>query len=147
MSFTLDINKYVKKTDENLGTFVRGVVMGLAERIDERSPVGDADYWKSAPPVGYVGGHFRMNNQYTFGSPPNNEIDGVDPRSSKIALDAIMVKVKVAPVAGIHYIANNVPYAVAIENGHSKNQAPKGVYGLAVIDIDNILRDEIAKMK
>lgn len=158
-SFTLDLQKYADKTKQSMGDAVREVVMKCAGLVDERSPVGNTKLWLSlhpfvslvtptgrykknpasgkvqyeiAPPEGYLGGHFRINNQYGFGSAPTGEIDGTD-EDGKATMLRIKAQVEGAPVAGLHYIANNVPYAMALENGHS-TQAPQGIYGLAAID-------------
>lgn len=143
--FSLDLTAYAKKTGEKMDTVVRGVVMGLAERIDERSPVGNPDLWQvpKAPP-GYAGGHFRKNNQYRFGSAPTDEIAGVDSTGAG-ALAAITEGVMAAPAAGIHYIVNNTPYSERLENGWS-TQAPSGMYKLAVVDFQGIVRDEVARL-
>lgn len=142
MSFALDIQKYADKTKQSMGDAVREVVMTCATLVDERSPVGNREIWavnidrasRGLPPTpaGYLGGHFRMNNQYKFGSVPAGEVEGEDPSGAE-AMAKVKVGVMAAPVAGMHYIANNVPYAIALENGHS-TQAPQGVYGLAAID-------------
>lgn len=144
--FSLDLTEYAKKTGAKMDTVVRGVVMGLAERIDERSPVGNPDLWQvpKAPP-GYIGGHFRKNWQYKFGSAPEGEIDGVDPKGSRTAQNAILAGVQAAPGAGIHYLANNVPYAERLENGWS-TQAPGGMVSLAMVDFQGIVRDEVARL-
>lgn len=144
-SFALDLQKYADKTKQSVGDAVREVVMTVATLVDERSPVGDRTLWTQGfidaanklgwikdSGKGYIGGHFRANNQYRFGGAPNGEVEGVDP-SGSATLAVIRAGVYAAPVAGMHYIANNVPYARALENGHS-TQAPQGIYGLAAID-------------
>lgn len=145
--FSLNLTEYAKRTGAKLDTVVRGVVMGLAERIDERSPVGNPSIWKfpdSASP-GYAGGHFRKNWQYKFGSAPDGEIEGVDP-SGGSAQASIRSGVSAAPGAGVHYLANNVPYAERLENGWS-TQAPGGMVGLAIVDVQDIVRDQAARVK
>lgn len=146
--FAINMRKWTEKTNQNIGQAVREVVMTVHANADLRSPVGDSERWADniarasrglpALPAGYIGGHFRANNQYKFGSPPTGEIEGVDPTGST-ALAAIRAGVYAAPVAGLHYIANNVPYAQALENGHS-TQAPKGIYKLATIDTETVMR-------
>lgn len=141
-SFALDLQKYVNKTKQSMGDAVREVVMTCAALVDERSPVGNREIWamnidrasRGLPPTpaGYLGGHFRMNNRYKFGSAPTGVIEGEDP-SGTAAMAKVKADVLTSPIAGMHYIANNVPYAMALENGHS-TQAPQGVYGLAAID-------------
>lgn len=149
-SFAADIAKFANKTNRTIDGAVRTVVMELFAEVDRRSPVGDKERWavnvdrKSrglAPvPAGYIGGHFRVNNQYNFGSLPTGEIDGQD-KSGSVAVATAKAGVYSAPVAGVHYIANNVPYAMALENGHSSQapRAPVAVYGLAMITITSQL--------
>lgn len=145
MTFALDLQKYADKTKQSMGDAVREVVMTCATLVDERSPVGQPEIWAAnvyrkshglpTSPAGYRGGHFRANNQYGFGSAPTGEVAGEDPSGAE-AMVKIRAGVMGSPVAGVHYIANNVPYAMALENGHS-TQAPQGVYGLAAIDAAN----------
>jgi hypothetical protein len=153
MTFKLDIAKFAEKTNKNIGEAVRGIVMSVGSFVDLRSPVGKREKWADnisrasrglePRPAEYVGGHFRANNQYGFGSVPKTEIDGVDPTGEK-AMAAVKVGVYASPVAGIHYIANRVPYAMALENGHSK-QAPQGIYKLAAIDVVNEVRRIVSR--
>lgn len=139
MTFSADLAKFAKKTNQNIDSAVREVVLSLAVQVDERSPVGNPDIWTPpGAPAGYVGGHFRANNQYRFGSLPINEVEGVD-ASGTTATAAVKAGVYSSPVAGVHYIANNVPYAMALENGHS-TQAPKGIYKLSMISVVGGLR-------
>lgn len=147
-TFAIDMSKWTEKTKQSIGDGVREVVMTVAANVDLRSPVGDSERWAAnisrasrglpALPEGYVGGHFRANNQYKFGTPAANEIDGEDP-SGAATMAAVKAGVLTSPVAGLHYISNSVPYAQALENGHS-TQAPQGIYGLATIDTETAMR-------
>lgn len=144
-SFALDLQKYADKTKQSMGDAVREVVMTCATLVDERSPVGQPEIWVAnvyrksrglaASPSGYRGGHFRANNQYKFGSVPTGVVEGEDPSGAE-AMAKTKAGIYTSPVAGLHYIANNVPYGPALENGHS-TQAPQGIYGLAAIDAVN----------
>lgn len=147
-SFAIDLAKYAEARKSAMDDAVREIVMTAATLVDERSPVGQPDIWannisrasRGLPPVpaGYIGGHFRANNQYKFGAPATNAVEGEDP-SGAAAMTAVKAGVLTSPVAGLHYISNNVPYAQALENGHS-TQAPKGIYGLAAIDVATAAR-------
>jgi hypothetical protein len=148
MSFAINMSKWTEKTKQSIDHGVREVIFTVAGFVDERSPVGNRELWadnisraeRGLPPrpAGYIGGHFRANNQYHFGAPPDNEVDGVDPDGG-MTLAKIKAGVLSSPVAGIHWIANNVPYAMALENGHSKQQ-PEGIYKLAVMDAEAVIR-------
>lgn len=155
MSLTSDIQAFAAKTNRNIESAVREVVLSLATSINERSPVGDPLRWSSnfikaagelgwiAPGAkGYLGGHFRANNQYKFGSVPTGEIEGIDPDGSK-TMTNLKSELFSSPFDGVHYIANNVPYALRLENGYS-SQAPAGIYGLAYMSVIGRL-DKIIK--
>jgi len=131
-TFTADLEAFARKAKLSIDGAVREVVTELHGEVDRRSPVGNPDLWKMPAPPGYVGGHFRANNQYRFGALPTGEIGGVDPTGSATVL-AVHAGIYSAPAAGVHYIANNVDYALALENGHSRIQAPQGVYRLAMM--------------
>lgn len=146
MSFTSDIQAFAAKTNRNIDSAVREVVLSIATGINERSPVGDPLRWSTdfitaagklgwiAPGAnGYLGGHFKVNNQYKFGSMPTNEIEGIDRDGSK-TMTTLKSELFASPADGVHYIANNVPYALRLENGYS-TQAPAGVYGLAYMSV------------
>ena len=144
-TFTLDLREYAKKTGAKMDTLVREVVIGVGERIIERSPVGNPSLWQSPPPAGYVGGRFRANWQHQFASPPDGVLDAVD-KTPATSLNRVVASVQAAPGAGVHYLANNLPYAHRLEDGWS-TQAPAGMVGLAVADFRGIVRDEIARMQ
>jgi hypothetical protein len=152
-SFATDITAFAKKTSQTMDSAVREVVMELASEVVLRSPVGDKERWAinlsrasrglQAIPEGYVGGHFRANNQYHFGSVPQGEINGVDTDGGK-TVAAVRAGVYSSQVAGVHYIVNNVPYALPLENGHS-NQAPQGIYGLSMLTVLGKLNAIVSK--
>lgn len=133
--FSVLVSQFGKKATAKTDSVVRKIVLDIGTRIVERSPVGDADYWKSPPPPGYVGGRFRANWQYRFGSIASGEIDKTDP-SGKTSI-ASMQKVFQSPAAGIHFIANNLPYAKRLEQGWSR-QAPSGMVALTVVEFQSI---------
>lgn len=153
-AFATDISAFAKKTNQTVDGAVREVVMELATEVNRRSPVGDKERWAAnlsraarglpALPAGYVGGHFRANNQYRFGSVPSGEINAED-KSGRAALAATRAGVYSAQAAGVHYIANNVPYATALENGHS-TQAPQGIYKLAMMTVVGKLHAIVGKV-
>jgi len=140
MTFAADLTAFANARKLSIDNAVREVVTELHGEVDRRSPVGNRELWASnmdratrglpPQPEGYVGGHFRINNQYNFGSLPDSEVAGEDPSGSNSTAIA-KAGIYSSPAAGVHYIANRVPYAMALENGHS-TQAPQGIYGLAM---------------
>lgn len=126
MSFTLDISKFVAKAKGNTGKVVRQVVIDLGTGIIKENPVGDANYWISKPPPGYVGGGSRANWQYGNNVMPSGTIDAVDPSGTK-TIAALTDGVLSSEPAAIHWVANGLPYIVRLEDGWSKRQAPNGM--------------------
>ena len=134
---SVTFNQFSAKTSKAFDQLVRKTLIDLDRKLDERSPVGDTSYWKSNPPVGYVGGRFRGNWQYGFGSRPTGELDVTD-KTGSATTTRINAGIEAASTIGVHFLTNNVPYAQRIEKGWSR-QAPAGVVGLAVLDFEGIV--------
>ena len=135
MSFAADVSKWCRETvPEQQTRVVRRVVMEIANRAVMRSPVGDPSIWQSPPPPGYAGGRFRANWQYGFASAPTGFSEAIDP-SGATTLSGIMNSV--ANKQGVHWIANNLPYAQRIEDGWS-TQAPAGIVGRIELEFPQI---------
>lgn len=136
-TFTLELQRFADKADDAVHGIVGTTVAEIARRLDERSPVGDATYWKSKPPKGYVGGRFRGNWQLGVDSVPSGETGRIDP-SGSATRGAIIAEIPTDAAGKIYWIANNVPYAQRIEDGHSR-QAPAGLVGLTAIEFPSIV--------
>jgi len=125
VSFSADLSKFChKEAPEKTNKIVRGVVIEIANRLISRSPVGDASYWQSPPPAGYVGGHFRHNWQYGFNSVPSSILEGVDNSAVARTMSGLPTN-----TGGVH-------------SGWSK-QAPQGVVGLVELEMPMIVRSVI----
>ena len=148
-TFAADLTKFCKQTaPEAMDAKVRGTLMEIGARLVERSPVGDPSKWTWGDKLrelgwvteGYVGGRFRSNWQYGFGAAPAGELfqpgapsyPGAGETVAKLTGQIVGTK-----VAGVHYLVNNLPYAQAIENGHS-TQAPTGIVALTMAEIPGI---------
>ncbi len=147
-------NKKIEKT-------IRGTIFEISERIMFRSPVGDPKYWLSLnpytslsggkprhktmkkAPVGYVGGAFRANWQYGFNQRPSGEVAGTD-KSGSATLGKIKSGINSSPAYGIHYLVNNLPYSIRLENGWSR-QAPHGMVKLTALEFGSIVSQENKK--
>lgn len=111
----------------------KNVITKLAENVNDRAVVGDPSLWESPPPKDYKPGHYAINWQLTD-SKEVDEIPGLDPEKTK-ALNKMKQFISTMKVGGVVYMSNAVPYAEALENGHS-GQAPQGVLKLAVMDTE-----------
>lgn len=136
-TFALQLSALVDKYKDRADAAVHNIVKRVVVEIDKRSPVGDATYWKSPPPKGYVGGHFRANWQLGVDSRPAGEKPGVN-YAAQHALNISLIPEKAA--GKVYWLANNVPYARRIEDGWAI-RAPQGVVGLTVIKFQEIVAD------
>lgn len=144
MSFSIDLAAFGRELQNNLRKLERGVLIGAGEELVIRSPVGDPSNWAPSTPVppGYVGGRFRANWQYGLSVRPLGDLPDID-ASGQVSKDRIHAGAsQVYNVGNVHYITNNLPYAQAIENGHSWNQAPNGVVALTVLNWQRIANEQ-----
>jgi hypothetical protein len=146
-TFTAQLKAFADKTKAQLDDVVGNVVVGMAESILLRSPVGNPDLWKSPAPKGYIGGHFRANWQLGLGEWPTATISGIDdsPGGGE-TLNRIRARIPADAAGKVYYIANLLPYANALEYGHS-TQAPQGMVGLTVVQFDSIVTAAVQDTK
>jgi hypothetical protein len=143
MSFSITLKAATEHAAEDMNEKVRGFILNAGERILARSPVGDPTKWsagfmdllkdKKWIKPGYVGGHFKANWRHGFSSMQTDELPIAD-KTGSVAVRQIVNSLNTNPVSGIHYLYNNVPYAMALERGHSM-QAPVGVVGLTATEL------------
>ncbi|MBK5343894.1 hypothetical protein JFU48_21195 [Pseudomonas sp. TH49] len=89
----------------------------------------------------YVGGRFRGNWQFSIGAPAEGELDQVDPAGG-VTLAKIRLQVEQLTIGQTAYIVNNLPYAVPLEYGHSK-QAPGGMVRITLARFQQIVDEAI----
>jgi hypothetical protein len=143
-SFAVRLQQITDKTNRSCDQVVRDIVTDIATSLDERSPVGDPALWKNPPPKGYEPGTFRGNWQLGVGVIPSGETGRIDPGGSE-TLDAIKASIPDHPAGTIIYLANNVPYARPIEDGHS-TQAPTGLVGRTAIEFQQYVDSAVSKV-
>ena len=98
-------------------------------------------------PEGYVGGRFKNNWYVGFDSQPTETNDTPDAsgQGSNSRGLAVLEVFRVGQVSAI-YFTNNLPYAQALENGHS-NQAPGGMVGLTALDAAIYFREAMSEVR
>lgn len=141
MTFALDLQRFAEKCKDKADDAVGNIVVRVAAELDRRSPVGDAKFWKSPPPKGYIGGHFRANWQLGVGVRPAGEVAGVDPTGQR-TVGRILAEIPEQASGKVYWLQNNAPYAQRLEHGWSR-QAPEGLVGLTVIQFQSIVRDAV----
>ncbi|MDU2488370.1 MAG: hypothetical protein E7D17_12315 [Citrobacter freundii] len=97
-------------------------------------------------PEGYVGGRFKNNWYVGLDSQPTetNDIPDASGQGSNSRGLAVLEVFRVGQVNSI-YFTNNLPYAQALENGHS-NQAPGGMVGLTALDAAQYFREAMSEV-
>lgn len=101
--------------EEALTQRVRVIALAMLNEIVLRSPVDT--------------GRFRGNNIVSVGAPVYASSESIDPSGSETIQRGLSAMSGLEPYTQV-YIQNNLPYATALEDGHSK-QAPGGVYAVS----------------
>lgn len=143
-TFALQLKQFADKTTRECDDLVGLVVIKIAQRLDERSPVGDASHWKHPPPKGYVGGFFRGSWMLGVGSVPSGQ-GTVDP-IGEATVGRIIAAVPEHAAGPVYSLGNTAPYAVPIEEGHS-DQAPNGLVALTVMEFQSIVGESAAAVR
>ena len=141
----MQISEFIAKTKANQDLLVRAITMKIDNKLVQRSPVGDAKYWKSKPPPGYTGGRFRANWQLSIGSPTAGVRDLID-KDGSATIAAHGRVISTAKAGDVIYLVNNLPYAKRIEEGWSR-QAPIGVVGLTVLEFQKIVDKAVLELR
>lgn len=98
-------------------------------------------------PEGYIGGRFKNNWYVGFDSQPTQSNDTPDASgqgSNSRGVEVLEV-FRVGQVNSI-YFTNNLPYSVALENGHS-GQAPGGMVGITALDAAQLFREAMSEVR
>ncbi len=139
MSFSNDVNKFTKKADDNINKVFRGTVLSLFTRIIVGTPVGNPSLWKGKAPPNYTGGRLRGNWQVQINSIPRGTVNG----KGVPKINGIVSRLKNGQSI---FLVNNLPYAFAIENGHS-TQRPKGWVRTNILKYKSLIKAQARKMK
>ena len=94
--------------EEDVGLKIRYIAIQILTAIDIAAPVDT--------------GRFRNNNLVSLQHPDFGISDNVDPNGT-IAVQRGIGVISKAANYGVIYIQNNLPYAEALENGHSQQAA------------------------
>lgn len=134
--FALAVAAFSAKAKANVDATIRESILGIAIEVIERSPIGDPSLWAHKPAKAYVPGTFKANWVGSLGGINYTTTDETDP-SGEVSLVTISAQLPDDP-KGIFYITNSLPYAIPLEDGHSK-QAPQGIVALTVLEWQNVV--------
>lgn len=93
---------------------------------------------------GYVGGRFRGNWQVSVSFPSSAPIDRIDPNGAA-TIEAGAAALGSFEAGPSIYIMNNVPYALRLEHGWSK-QAPHGMVAVTVVEFEKLAQQAVASL-
>lgn len=120
--WSMPIRPWVQRTKGNIDQACRAVALEMFNRIIVRSPVDT--------------GRFRGNWQLDVRIEPSGILAEVDPTGGA-TIEKARAAISAFKVGYTIMIRNNLPYAVALENGHS-GQAPTGVVKVTVAEFHAI---------
>jgi hypothetical protein len=122
----LNLAKVPGLSVEAMNNFKRALGLEALKRVVQRSPVDT--------------GRFRANWQLSVGAPAHGEVEGEFDAGvgggARVVHEQGAALARVAPGQDV-YLANNLPYAGALEDGHS-GQAPEGMVALTVQELQHV---------
>jgi hypothetical protein len=120
-SFSIDMAKFGAKTIKKMRLAARRIALDVFGRVIKRTPVDT--------------GRLRGNWQTTVARPAEGE---VDVRGRAQTRDEARVITDLWGGEGSVFLTNNLPYAEAIEMGHSQ-QAPSGMVRITIVEFPGIV--------
>jgi hypothetical protein len=131
---------YLKSNPANLtanGNLKRGVRSSQTRRANKAQL---AKLYPLKQGKGYVGGRFRGNWQVSIAAPAAGTLDRIDPGGGEAiaAASSALAGFTAGPTI---YIMNNLPYAVRLEEGWSRHQAPNGMVQITIAEFPSIVRN------
>ena len=125
-SFADQVARFEKDALRKMNLAVRKISLEIFSRVILKSPVDT--------------GRFRGNWQVAIGSVPSGTLE-LDDKTGTATVSKADLKLVGAGAGDTIYLANNLPYAVRLEEGYS-TQAPAGMVALTVQEFAAIV-DEI----
>lgn len=129
-AFIQAIRRFVTKTDGKVEDAARKIVIDAFTEVILRSPVDT--------------GRFRGNWQVAIGAVPDGALDLADPGGAA-TVSAVTAAAMGLKAGDVIYLANNLPYAMRLEYGHS-SQAPGGMVRLTAARFQAIAGKVIAEV-
>ncbi|MEN3754450.1 hypothetical protein ABC733_22730 [Mangrovibacter sp. SLW1] len=112
-------------------------------RLKKKARVSDSMDIKAPP--GYTGGRFRGNWQISFDVPATGETGRIDKSGNlTIATGEVVLSAFKVGMKNI-YFCNNVPYAYALEMGHS-SQAPNGMVRITAAEFQRFFNEAVGEV-
>lgn len=129
--FALNVARFAARAQGNADQVLRKVALDMMGRIVRRSPVDT--------------GRFRNNWLASVGHMATITTDIVD-KSGQAAIARATTAVGTARMGQRIYLSNSLPYARALEYGHSR-QAPQGMVRITVAEYEAVVRRAVGEGK
>jgi len=129
--FTLSVQAFVQKTKINTELVLRKASLELFTAIVLKTPVDT--------------GRLRGNWMPSFDAPSTDSTEEVDPDGGP-TVEVIAAALSDHQAGQKIYLANNLPYAQAIEDGGSRVKAPAGMVGVSVMEYSDYLDRAVANL-
>lgn len=130
-TFGLDIARFVEKAKAAPEQVVRKIGLDLASRVVLRSPVDT--------------GRFRANWNVAFGRVDTLTTPSTDKTGGK-TLERVRVQLNGWTHGQDIYLTNSLPYAIPLEYGWSKKQAPQGMVRITVAEFQTFVNAAVAEL-
>lgn len=124
-SFALEIQQFCRQTDTRINLVIRRVVLGILREVVRKSPVDT--------------GRFRANWQLGVNSRPAGEVNSI----SNNAVERGLAAMPAQAAGNIYYVVNNLDYAQALEDGHSRQSPPGNMVAGTVAEFRRIVREAL----
>lgn len=128
--FKADLKKFAKEVNLDVAKVRRRIALDVFRRVTRKSPVGNPDLWQHPVP-GYVGGRFRASWALSDTTP----LDYQAPEKAAVYAAQGPVTATFAQPFDTAWVVNSLPYAQALEFGHSQ-QAPFGMVRIALAEVE-----------
>lgn len=146
MTFALQLQKFAEKAKANADLVVQKVTLDVAKSVIEKSPVGNPDLWKSPAPPGYVGGRFRANWMFGVGQVDTTTTEDIDANGGA-TLTKLAAAIGATGAGGVTFISNSLPYAEALEYGHSSQIPPHAMVRGTVSEFQQFVNQAVQDLK
>ena len=125
-NFALDMSHFINHAGTNINTITKKVVLDVMRSVIRKSPVDT--------------GRFKGNWQYGVNEMPTGVTD-IHDESGQGTIAHITGQIPPQAAGKLHYIVNNLPYSIALENGHSSQCPPHGMVGLTISEYQMIVNN------
>lgn len=139
MSWSKDLKNIIVKNEKLTEKQLRAGMFDAANTVILGSPVGAPELWQQPAPDYYRAGSYRSAHRISINRITTGD-NGIESQgSTMMRLDGEMANFKIGETL---FMTNPLPYATAIEYGHS-SQAVDGVYRPAVKRLIKFLNTEL----